>query len=83
LAYGSGYSSQATSSALFSSPLSHKPTREKGIYPSHRSPHSRSKLRGSGPSFGIKKDKEAFDSANADQQDIANEGIKRLLNIEE
>jgi hypothetical protein len=29
LAYGSGYSSQATSSALFSSPLSHKPTREK------------------------------------------------------
>jgi hypothetical protein len=55
----------------------------RGIYPSHRSPHSRSKLRGSGPSFGIKKDKEAFDSANADQQDIANEGIKRLLNIEE
>jgi hypothetical protein len=31
LAYGSGYSSQATSSALFSSPLSHKPTREKAV----------------------------------------------------
>jgi hypothetical protein len=31
LAYGSGYSSQATSSALFSSPLSHKPTREKVV----------------------------------------------------
>jgi hypothetical protein len=35
LAYGSGYSSQATSSALFSSPLSHKPTREKEVPPTN------------------------------------------------